>query len=159
MDAVALDRKRSRGYLIGALLLLLGSVAVCAVLTLSSAPKADAHYADFTGGDTQDWYIQKNHRQCLYNGSSEIFGCIAHSYSFISANDTANQAFVCAIIFNRYDHQYWDAHCATNFVRHCSPGQWHGGEQLNCHDQDFTANHAGASNGSAGTTVRMHGTW
>ena len=74
-------------------------VAATAVVSTLIAPAATAHFADFTGGETQDWYTDPFKRSfILQSGSQANPDYIRHSYSFVSANDTANTEFLCAIL-------------------------------------------------------------
>jgi hypothetical protein len=121
------------------------------------AGPAIAHYSGFTGDDYYDVYIPTNGLRCA--GAV----CQNHSYSFVSAQDVASTGDpfgLCARLMRASDHGAYDAHCGTNFVRHCSPGDVHSSDQLDCHDQDHSDNiHAGATNGGVGTTVRIHGAY
>lgn len=145
---------------IAALVLAVGIAIYFAVFAGSAATPASGHYEYFSGGVYQDWYVPYNERRCIYDGGGDdIYGCMNHSYSFISAEDIGGANGICAMLFNRTNHDLWSAHCGSDFVRHCSPGQNHSSNQLDCHDQDSNQRHAGASNGGSGTTIRMHGTY
>lgn len=150
-----------RGLLVA--LLLAAAVAVCVAIAGATAPPASAHYysESFTGSDSQYWYIPSNARKCLYDGGNDdLYGCIRHTYTFVSANDQADRAAVCAQTYNVYDHSRYSQHCGVDFVRHCVNGYYHDGNPYWCHDQDTNAYHAGAANGSSqGTTIGIHGTY
>lgn len=130
------------------------AIMAAALMVLVAVP-AIAHYEYFTGSQYQDWYIPSGDRKYIMDGSVAD----VHSYSFVSANDVANAAYVCGETVNHFDHNAYDGTCNWDFVRHCSPGQRHSPwGSLDCHDQDSNTNiHARAANGSAGTTVTIHG--
>jgi hypothetical protein len=116
------------------------------------AVPATAHYAYFTGSIYQNNYVSANATGCIRDS-----GCINHSYTFISAEDTTGSNVMCARIWLAGGSGY-DQDCAADFIRHCTYPNKHSGDPLDCHDQDHTSNfYAGAVNSSPGTTIRMHG--
>ena len=126
---------------------------VVALTSLSAAP-AEA-LSGFTGVQDQNWYLSQNDAQCLHTGGNgELYGCTKHTYTFVSSNDCCGNAFTCANLYNRLDHSRYEGHCNNNLARHCQSGY---GSGLDCTDQDHTAMHAGASNGSSGTTFLIRG--
>ena len=122
------------------------------------APAATAHFADFTGGETQDWYTDPFKRSfILQSGSQANPDYIRHSYSFVSANDTANTEFLCAILGTSTG---LVGECGTDFERYCYHAWTHSTNDLDCHDRDGHSWIAGTENqGVRGTTIRIHGTF
>jgi hypothetical protein len=130
------------------------TAALAAGAMLLAVAPALAHYAGFTGDVYQDNYVPSGQQRCIVGSS----GCSAHSWSFISASDIGGANYMCSRAFAAGNHDYYDQHCGVDFVRHCTPGQNHSLNQLDCHDQDHNGRiHVGAYNGGPGTTIRMHG--
>lgn len=134
------------------------TVVVALVIAVATAGPAAAQMAldGFTGSTVQDWYLVANQRKCVEGGGGPP-PCLAHSFTYVTANDLGGSYFMGALLFYRYDHSYYDAHWDYNIARHCAPGYQYGNT---CVDQDHTFNHAGAANGGpGGTTVRMRPWW
>lgn len=116
------------------------------------AATAAAHFANFTGGVTQDRFINAGSTEYVRAGDGTI---LHHSYSFVSANNETGSGTVCAIIYDgvaRYE-------CGAGFERYCYFAHTHSADDLDCHDVDGNAWRAGASVGSTGKVVRIHGTF
>ena len=107
-------------------------------------------------GITHDLYTPgTNQSRCVYGPTN----CSAHTFSFASANDTANTNYVCAEMYNPADHSPAAGYsCNQDFVRHCQFGA-HATpfDAQHCWEFDSTTYHAGARNGDPlGTTIRRH---
>jgi hypothetical protein len=141
MNEVGSRRRRHRRLL-----------ALVGVTVLAGAAPAVAHYAYFTGSVYYDVYVPANAERCIVTSS----GCSQHSWSFVSAKDIGSSNFICARI--RLAGGTYTAHCGDDFVRHCTRGQNHSTNQLDCHDQDSVDNLIAAGfNDEAGTTLQLHG--
>jgi hypothetical protein len=129
---------------------------VVAITGIAGPAQAQLSLSGFTGNTTQDWYLRVNQRKCVEGGGGPP-PCLAHTFTYVTANDIGASNFMGALLFDRYDHSLWDGHYAENIARHCAPGYQYGNT---CVDQDHTFNHAGAANGGpSATTVRMHPWW
>ena len=134
------------------------STAVICVLAAASCLSADSARADlrgFTTGITHDLYTEMGEARCVYGPNN----CSLHSFTFASANDTADLNYVCAEIYNPNNHSdLIGGRCAVDFVRLCIGSTHDGsGDPLHCVDQDSNMYHAGAANEVGnGTTIRRH---
>jgi len=138
-------------------LLVVGLLGFVNLVGLGSA--ANAHFAGFTDGDTQDWYIPPGGSQYLVNSSG---GRLTHSFSFDSSNDLGGTNYVCAVIDPPGSNNA-DGECGNDFERYCWYQYTHSSNDLDCHDRDGNSWWAYGQNlvppYVGGTTVRIHGTW
>ncbi|MDQ3933020.1 MAG: hypothetical protein M3340_00125 [Actinomycetota bacterium] len=141
----------------------LAALLAAALFSLGvAAVPANAHYADFTGGTTQDCYIAGGgwYRYLERNGGC-TGGFLVHSYSFVSANDISyDSATVCPFIQRGDGHSQWE--CGVDFERYCWDAYAHdpNGNDLDCHDRDGNSWYGGSLNQSGyGAWVRIHGTY
>ena len=113
----------------------------------------EGKFAGFTDGVTQDRFIAAGGTEWVRVGGT---GQIEHhSYTFVSANAITGSGTVCAVIFDgvsRYE-------CGPDFERYRYFLYTHSSNDLDCHDVDGNAWRAGASVGTTGKTVRIHGTF
>lgn len=132
-----------------------------AVLLATTGPvagAAQAHIADATAGITHDLYTPAQSSRCIYGPNN----CSTHSFTYISANDTANTNRVCAELYQPSDHSTSWGWCAFDYATFCKGSSHSPGGDAHCNDQDSTMYHAGAANAylpgaNQGTTIRRHG--
>jgi hypothetical protein len=142
---------------------LIGGMAtaeLAAAALVLGVPAADAHITGDPIGITHDLFTAGGgHAECVYaNGN-----CSVHSFTFASANDTANTGSFCAEIYDtgyppRIQHLVRSACSAgSGIARVCLNNGHDGGGPLHCVDQDKTMFKAGAYNAHPlGTTIRRH---
>lgn len=132
-------------------------VAAALAIGLVVPGVASSHIADSTAGLTHDLYTPPSAARCLYGPGN----CSYHSFTFVSANDTANTNAVCAEFYDATDHsRVIKTVCDFDFVRNClgTAGTHPPGGAEHCNDQDGASYHVGAANlnASLGTTVTRH---
>jgi hypothetical protein len=130
-------------------------LALAGAFWLLPAGSARSDLRGFTTGITHDLYTETHTARCVHGPNN----CSLHSFTFASANDTADLNFVCAEIYNPNNHSNLiGSRCAVDFIRLCIGSTHDGsGDPLHCVDQDSNMYHAGARNELGnGTTIRRH---